>query len=102
MNSKAIIAVFKRNLASYFGSPSGYVFILAFLVASGAARSARTTSSVPISQTSSVEQMAPIILLGFIPAITMSVWADERRQERTNSCSLCRVVLGRGLKYLGW
>ena len=33
----AIIAVFKRNLASYFGSPSGYVFICAFLLASGLA-----------------------------------------------------------------
>ena len=37
MNTQAVLAVFSDNLAAYFGSPSGYVFICAFLLASGLA-----------------------------------------------------------------
>jgi len=32
---KGVIAIFKRELASYFATPIAYVFIVIFLVASG-------------------------------------------------------------------
>jgi ABC-type uncharacterized transport system involved in gliding motility auxiliary subunit len=81
MNKNAIIAVFKRNLASYFGSPSGYVFICAFLLASGlAAFWPQEFFDSNLANLDQLNKFLPHILLGFIPAITMSIWAEERRQ----------------------
>ena len=81
MNRKAIFAIFKRDLASYFGNPSGYVFICAFLLACGfAAFWPEEFFNANLANLDLLNQYLPHILLGFIPAITMSVWAEERRQ----------------------
>ena len=37
MNSKVLMAIFKRNLVSYFSNPTGYVFICVFVMASSIA-----------------------------------------------------------------
>lgn len=81
MNFQAVLAVFKRNLGSYFGSPSGYVFICAFLSSSGlAAFWPQEFFDSNLANLDQLNQFIPFIMLGFIPAITMSTWADERRQ----------------------
>ena len=103
MNTKAILAVFKRNFSSYFGSPSGYVFICAFLLASGlAAFWPQEFFDSNLANLDQLNKFLPVILLGFIPAITMGIWADEKTRNGWTFTYLpgsdFDVVLG---KYLG-
>ncbi|MCA9212492.1 MAG: Gldg family protein [Planctomycetales bacterium] len=79
IRSQVIRSIFKRNFASYFSGVLGYLFIIAFVVAGGAlAFNARffTANEPNLDQLS---QWFPLLLLFIIPAITMSVWADEKR-----------------------
>ncbi|MHC4177979.1 MAG: ABC transporter permease, partial [Planctomycetota bacterium] len=81
MNAKVIFAVFKRNLVSYFASPTGYVFICLFVVLSGLVAfwpdEFFSTNRANLDQ---LNYWFPFIMLIFIPAITMSIWAEERQQ----------------------
>ena len=75
--SAVIKPIFRRNFASYFSNVLGYLFIVVFVVVGGAlAFNARffTANEPSLDQ---LTQWYPLLLLFFVPAITMSVWADE-------------------------
>jgi ABC-2 type transport system permease protein len=81
VNMKVLLAVFKRNVVSYFASPLGYVFICVFVwlsVAGGFLPNEFFNSN--LANLDQLNRWFPFIMLVFIPAITMSIWADERRQ----------------------
>jgi ABC-2 type transport system permease protein len=78
---KAAFAVLKRNFVGYFSNPTGYVFLCLFvLLTSFAAFWPHEFFSANLANLDQLNNVLPLIMLVFIPAITMSIWAEERRQ----------------------
>jgi ABC-2 type transport system permease protein len=77
---KALLTVFKRELAAYFVTPVAYVFIFIFLVLSGA-----MTFFLGNFFERGQADLAPFfgfhpwLYLLLVPAIAMRLWADERK-----------------------
>lgn len=81
MNWTVLHAIFKRDFVSYFSNPTGYVFICVFvMLTSLAAFWPPEFFSNNLANLDQLSKWMPFILLAFIPAVTMSVWAEERRQ----------------------
>jgi ABC-2 type transport system permease protein len=79
LRSHVIKAVALRNFRSYFSGVLGYLFILVFCVA---AASMTFSDAFFAANQANLDQLTgafPWLLLFVIPAITMTVWADERK-----------------------
>jgi len=81
MNFSVLKSIFKRDFVSYFSSPTGYAFICVFVVLSALATFwPPEFFSSNLANLDQLSRWLPFIMLVFIPAITMSIWAEERRQ----------------------
>ncbi|QDU31953.1 ABC-type uncharacterized transport system [Anatilimnocola aggregata] len=77
----ASFALVKRNVIGYFSNPTGYVFLCVFvLLTSLAAVWPPQFFTANLANLDQLSFWMPLILLLFVPAITMSLWSEERRQ----------------------
>lgn len=74
------IAIFKRELKSYFESPVAYVFIIIFLLAtSGCTFFISRFFDNRVASLSSFFMWHPWLYLFLVPAVGMRLWSEERK-----------------------
>ncbi|MBK96768.1 MAG: ABC transporter permease [Planctomycetaceae bacterium] len=74
-----ILPILMRNLSSYFSGVLGYLFIVVFVVAGGALAFDAEFFTANEPSLDQLTEWFPMLLLFFVPALTMGVWAEERK-----------------------
>ncbi len=98
-----MVAIFKRELKSYFSSPLGYIILLVYLAMYGWIFSQLYAVGVP--QTSLIFSYFSFITAFLIPVLTMRLFSEERRQKTdralfTAPVSITSIVMGKFLAAL--
>ena len=75
-----MLAIFKRELRSYFSTPIGYVFIAVFMVVSGVVF-ALSTYMADTASLSTYFTMMTVAYVLLIPILTMKIFSDELRSK---------------------
>jgi ABC-type transport system involved in multi-copper enzyme maturation permease subunit len=107
LDFKVVSAIFRKDMRTYLGNPTGYVFITLFIVVAQAVLILREGFFArSLADLATLNEFIPMILMIFVPALTMNAWADERRSG-TDELLLTlpvrdgEVVLGKYLGVLG-
>ena len=78
--SHVVRAVFARNVMSYFSGILGYLFIVVFVVVAAILAFNAEFFTANLANLDQLTKNFPLLLLFIVPAITMTVWAEERKQ----------------------
>ena len=73
-----VMGIYKRELRSYFDSPIAYIFIIVFLLLSSWLFF-RSYFLYNQAELRSFFSLLPWIFLFFVPAVSMRLWAEERK-----------------------
>ncbi|MDG1690758.1 MAG: ABC transporter permease [Alphaproteobacteria bacterium] len=104
----ALLTITRREFAGYFSTPLAFVFIIVFLLANGLATFyLGAYFAIGQADLTSFFMFHPWLYLFFLPAISMRLWAEERRNGSielllTLPVSLSAIVVGKYLAALGF
>lgn len=79
-NWNVVSAVFWRNVKQYFSGPLGYLFIVVFVTVCAVMAFSPQFFGDNLANLDQLSRWYPMLLLFFVPAITMTAWAEEKRQ----------------------
>ncbi|MFO7775639.1 MAG: Gldg family protein [Candidatus Hydrogenedentota bacterium] len=103
---KNVLTILRRDLGAFFKSPIGYIYMIVFLVISVGLYMA-TFFAHPVANMRAYFSNLPMLLCVFIPAVTMRVWAEERKENTwemllTFPMRATELVLGKFLACLAF
>ena len=75
-----VVSILRRDLGAYFTSPIGYIFIMVFVTMS-VGLYVTSFFVFPVADMRPYFENLPLLLCIFIPAVTMRIWAEERKEN---------------------
>jgi ABC-2 type transport system permease protein len=82
-----ILGIYKRELRGYFNSPIAYIFLVVFLLVASWLFF-RGYFLYGQADLRPFFTLLPWMFLFFVPAVSMRLWAEERKQRRPSSLTL--------------
>jgi len=77
---KNVLTIFRRDISAYFTSPIGYIFMIVFVLMS-VGLFITSFFLFPVADMRPFFSNLPLLLCVFIPAVTMRIWAEERKEN---------------------
>lgn len=74
------LTILKRELSGYFNSPIAYLFAIVFTLLTGSLFMSQFFL-VSVADMRAFFQFMPVILCVFLPAVTMRLWAEEKKDN---------------------
>ncbi len=89
-----MLAIYKRELRSYFTSPIGYIFAAIFLAVNGLLFSYMTLRQGENSSTSQYFSMLMFVMVVVLPLLTMKSFSEERKMKTEQLLLTAPISLG--------